>query len=772
MPTNRVIGWRRLRWGLGVGLGVALGLAAGTVGVGYGVLRASMPQLEGNRPLIGLSSPVRVERDALGVPRIDGANRLDVARASGFLHAQERFFQMDLQRRVAAGELSELLGARLYKIDAQSRRYQFRSLARRVLAQQSPQQLATLQAYVEGVNAGLAALSARSWEYQLLRTDPQPWKPEDSVLCIYTMWLDLQDNDGTIDRSLRALREATGEAGFQFIGGLAQRGNAALDGSVLPDAPLPTALPARAATAVAAATVNGLEPAFIAGSNSFAVSGARSASGVPILANDMHLSLRVPHIWYRASLQWKDAQGSQRRLAGVMLPGMPSIVVGSNGRVAWGFTNSNIDTVDVVELGPQDRISEHTETILVRGEASRQLVLRESSQGPLLTDADAPRQLALRWTALQPEATNLSLLGMEDAQTVAEAIDVAHHSGMPNQNLLAVDRDGHVGWTLTGAIPAHDATGWLPSDRTPTSLDPSDGLLWTANNRIVGGAALSLLGDGGYDSAHRALAIRDDLRARAAQGPMRELDLLAVQLSDAAAYLQPWRELLLTVLDDGFVAGQPARLALRDAVRDWGGHASIDSTGYRLLRAFRSQAVERALRPWLLATRSVYPEADLARLRPEHAALRLLQQQPAALLDPAYPSWQSLMQQSADAVIEQAGGTASAVADWNWGRYNTLAMRHPLSSALPALLDGWLNMPAEPLPGDSDMARVQRPQSGASQRLVVSPGREQEGILHMPGGQSGHPLSPYYRAGHEDWARGEPTALLPGETRWSLLLKP
>ena len=759
------------RWARRVA-GALLGVLLLAVAGGYGLLRASLPQLQGSQALPGLSDTVRIDRDALGVPRIQGATRLDVARATGFLHAQERYFQMDLQRRVAAGELSELLGAGTYDIDARTRRHGFRAVARQVLQQQPPALRALLQAYVEGVNAGLAALSARPWEYQLLRVDPQPWQPEDSLLCIYTMWLDLQDNDASIDRSLRALREATGEAGFAFIGGLAQRGNAALDGSELPDAPLPGALPMVPAGAPALASAGGLEPAFVAGSNSFAIAAARSASGVPVLANDMHLGLRVPHIWYRATLLWPDAQGGQRQVAGVMLPGMPAMVVGSNGRIAWGFTNSNIDTVDAVELPPGATIRERTEVVKVRGEPARALVLRESDQGPLLTPVGAARQWALRWTALRPEATNLNLITLEDAGSVEQAFEVGHRSGIPNQNLLVVDSAGHTGWTLTGAIPARDGDGWLVPARVPVLRDPADGLLWTANNRIVGGEALALVGDGGYDGSHRAASIRDDLRARAARGPMTEADLLAVQLGDAAAHLQPWRQLLLGVLDEAFVAGQPARQALRDAVRDWGGHASVESAGYRLLRAFRAQAAQRALGPWLRATQAVYAEANLPRLRPEEAALRLLQTRPAALLDPSYASWPALLQQSADAVIEQAGGTAAAVQAWTWGRANTLAMRHPLSPALPAFIGRWLDMPAEPLPGDSEMARVQRPQSGASQRLVVSPGREAQGLLHMPGGQSGHPLSPYYRAGHEAWARGEPTPLLPGPSRWQLLLQP
>ena len=768
MQSSRLKGWRMARRAA-----VAAALLVVLVAVAVlALLRGSLPQVQGSRSLPGLATTVRIERDAAGVPRIIGQSRVDVARATGFLHAQERFFQMDLLRRRAAGELSALLGAPLYDIDAQVRRNHFRDVARHVLQAQTPAQRTLLQAYVDGVNAGLGALTARPWEYQLLRVAPEPWQPEDSLLCIYSMWLDLQDHDANIDRSLRAIRDATGEAGFVFLGGLAQRGDAALDGSVLPEAALPAQLPVPRRAVATAADPLGLQPPFVAGSNSFAIAGTRSASGLPVLANDMHLGLRVPHIWYRASLQWIDASGASRRVVGVMLPGMPAMVVGSNGHVAWGFTNSNIDTVDAVPLGPQDAVHERVEQIQIRGAPARQLRLRESALGPVLTAADAPQQLALRWTALQPEATNLQLVDMENSQSVAQAMEVAHRSGIPNQNLLVVDAAGHVGWTLTGAIPLRDGSGWLPPAQVPTWIDPPEGLLWTANNRIVGGAALALLGDGGYDGSARAASIRDDLRERAARAPLTETDLLAVQLGDRAAHLDPWRDLLLGVLDDAFVAGNPARQALRETVQSWQGHASVDSVGYRVLRSFRSQAAQRALGPWVRATQAVYADANLGRLRPETAALRLLQQQPASLLDPAYASWQTLLQQSADAVLQEAGGSADSVKAWTWGRYNVSAMRHPLSAALPGFIGQWLDMPAEQQAGDSDMARVARPTSGASQRLVVSPGREEQGLLHLPGGQSGHPLSPYYRAGHEAWAKGEPAPLLPGATRWILTLQP
>ena len=752
-------------------ISAALLVVGVAVGSAIGVLRGSLPQLTGQQQLSGLSAPVTVDRDANGVPFVRGANRLDVARATGFLHAQERYFQMDLLRRRAAGELSALVGPAALQIDTQTRRNGFRALAQQVIADQAPGPRALLDAYVAGVNDGLTALRNRPWEYQLLQVKPQPWRAEDTILCLYAMWLDLQDSDAAYDRTLLALREGAGDDALAFLGGLSSPDDAALDGSALSQPALPRALPLTPARTAAV----GMEAPFMAGSNSFAVSGAHTSNGAALLANDMHLGLRLPHVWYHAALAWRDADGQSLQVVGVMLPGTPAMVVGSNGRVAWGFTNSNIDTVDAVRLGPADAITETTAQIEIKGQAAQSVTLRLSAHGPLVTEPDAPVQYALRWNALRADAANLTLMQLEGAVTAAEALQIGHRAGMPNQNLLAVDQAGHIGWTVTGAIPRYDDRDqWLARDEVPVLLDPPEGIAWTANNRIVGGRALALLGDGGYDGPQRAASIRDDLRARVQATPqLTERDLLAVQLGDRAAHLDRWRDLLLQVLaDDAKLAQSTAGQAMRDEVRNWQGHAAIDSAGYRLVREFRAQVWQSTLAPYVAAAQTRMADADLSRLRPEAAVWRLITERPAALLNPAYPSWDALLSAAVGATLNEAGRTAEGVKAYTWGQRNVLRMRHPLSASLPAFVARWLDAPFEPLPGDREMARVQTPTSGASQRLVVSPGREQDGVFHMPGGQSGHPLSPYYLAGHDDWARGKATPLLPGVSKYQLALLP
>lgn len=584
-------------------------------------------------------------------------------------------------------------------------------------------------------------------------------------------------------------------------------GDAALDGSTFPVPELPPFRLKAPEPAAAAAEPAERDP--VPGSNSFAVAGARSASGGAILANDMHLGLNVPNIWYRAEFRWRDGDGTERRVVGATLPGTPLMVVGSNGSVAWGFTNSYADTVDAVVVetyadlqyrtpeGWKD-IEDREELIAVKGAEPVRHTVRWTRWGPIIAPQGEGRHLAHAWTAHDPAAQDLTLVELERAGSAREATEIGRRVGMPNQNLVVADRAGQVAWTLTGKFPrrfGHDGRlpvsrgygdrgwdGWLRPDEVPVATtDPTgsglelpvpDGVLWTANNRLVGGEAYRRIGDGGYDEADRARNIRDDLRDRAAAGGLTELDLLEVALADRAPHLERWRQLLLAVLDDAAVAQNRGRRELRDLARAWDGRAAAESAGYRLVRGFRMHVVERVLAPFAGAAQARYERFSFGRFQTEESVWRLVSERPARLLNPEHPSWDSLLLAATDAVLADADRAGLTPAQMTWGARNTLRMRHPFSNFLPGWAAPFLDMPAEPLPGDAGMARVQGRSFGASQRMVVAPGHEARGIFHMPGGQSGHPLSPHYRAGHGAWVRGEPTALLPGETAHTLTLQP
>jgi penicillin amidase len=794
---------RRRVLGLFLGLvGLLLAIAAAAVGYGWWQMRGSLAQLDGERQVAGLGAPVRITRDALGVPTIAGATREDVARATGFVHAQDRFFQMDLLRRRGAGELSELFGAAALDLDRGARLHGFRRLAARVVEQARPAELAALRAYTAGVNAGLAALPKVPWEYLVIRTAPQPWREEDTLLCVYAMWFDLQDSTGSFERNRDALRETCGEAALDF---LAPRGNswdAALDGSKFPPAPLPPLRFPPAPPPAPSASVPP-EPAsrLVIGSNAAAVSGAHTATGAALLANDMHLGLNVPHVWYRAVFQWTDSAGPHR-VVGVTLPGAPFMVVGSNGRVAWGFTDAYVDTADVVvadaDPAAQRRyrttrgwvdLEERTDQIKVKGQPAEAFTSRWTEWGPVIDGPEKGHFLILRWTAHEAESTNLALMDMETADSTAAGLAVAHYAGVPNENMLIADAGGNIAWTIIGRIPrriGYDGRlpvsyafgdrrwdGMLKPEEVPVVLNPADGVLWSSNNRALGAGAYALLGDSGYDDGPRGGQLRDDLLALVASGRKAvPADVLAAQLDDRALFLARWQKFLLEVLNDEAVAQKSVRPRLRDAVRQWNGHASIDSAAYRIVRAFRGHVAERAFAPFVARAADYFEPFNYRNFMYEDALWQLVHEQPSRLLNPEHKTWESLLRAAADDVLADAEKAGVAPERFTWGARNMLAMQHPFSRFLPRMLGRLLDMPAEPLPGDSDMPRVQNRSFGQSERLVVSPGHEEEGILEMPGGQSGHPLSPYYRAGHEAWARGEAAPLLPGPAQHTLVLKP
>ena len=306
-------------------------------------------------------------------------------------------------------------------------------------------------------------------------------------------------------------------------------------------------------------------------------------------------------------------------------------------------------------------------------------------------------------------------------------------------------------------------TAGLPQAESPRLLDPPQGFAWSANARVVGGEAYARIGDGDYAPAARARQIRDRLASLPSATPA---DMLAIQLDDRAEFAAHWQPILEQALRR---AGETEAARL---VAGWSGHAAVDDPGYRLVREFERNVSARAFEA--LAAPAIARWPDFRWRAPQRftdVARRLVEARPLNLLDPRFADWDAWL---ADVAKNTAGDLPKQCADLascTWGKVNVAEIRHPISQAVP-LLSGFLDMPAEPLPGDWSMPRVQTPDSGASERFSVSPGRESEGYLHMPGGQSGHPLSPFYRAGHADWVEGRATPFLPGATAHVLKLAP
>lgn len=812
------------RWLLGgvAALGALVLAAAATAWI---LFRASLPTLDGRVPARGVPAAVTLERDASGIVTVRGATLTETAYGLGYAHGQDRFFQMDLSRRLPAGELAALFGAAALGQDQLARPFGFRAVARRALAAASTAERAWLAAYVAGVNAGLGSLRARPWEYWVLRARPEPWREEDTLLVLHAMWWQLQFDDIPRERLRREVgaRVATivanasaGEADsgparavMQFlfprgtdwdVPNFATAADAAEatggSGSFeSPPVPPPELLDLRAIALSGAGRSPGAPtpapatPRPPPGSNNWAVAGAHTASGAALVANDMHLMLRVPTVWYRARLR---AGGLD--LNGLTMPGLPAIVAGSNGHIAWGLTNTYGDWSDVTQVSCDlaagtyltdagwRRFERHAETIEVARAAPRRIEVRGSSLGVLLGASPDGRNCTLvRWLAVEDGATNLRMLAFQSAADVEQALALAPQVGVPQLNLVVGDRAGRIGWTVIGRIPrGFDGPStaapiqWRGADEQPRIVDPEVGRLWTANARVVDGDAERVLGSDeaggglGYELGARARQVRDDLLAlddRAAP-----LDMLRIQLDDRALFLDRWRRLLLATLDEEALKNSPRRAELRRWAEGWDGRAAVGSVGYRIVREFRLRT-QQASWQMLLGAIGAGSGAEAPPPQFEGPLWRMVTEQPEHLLAPSQPGWRDFLLAQADATADGLRAACGSLERCTWGRHNVVALRHPLSGTLPWLAR-LIDMQVVSQPGDQDMPRVQIGDFGASERFAVEPGRETAGYLQLPGGQSGHPLSPFYRSGFDDWAAGRPTPFLPGPTRHALTLDP
>ncbi len=781
-----------LRW-----LALLLSVPVALLLLGWGLLLASRAQLDGQRAVPGLGARVSVERDALGVPTVRASSRTDLARATGFLHAQDRFFQMDLLRRNSAGDLAALLGPGLVEYDLELRRHGFRATATAALETLPREHRAVLEAYTAGVNAGLQALKARPPEYLLLSQKPAPWQPVDSLLVGLVMFERLQDSSGYEDRRREVLGQILGPEALAFFDPDGTDWEAPLDGSEVSAAPIPATAPAfwrRTLADGAPGSTGCWETPLIPGSNSWGVGGDVTGGGA-VVANDMHLDLGLPNIWYRMSARWVGPAGEPRQFDGVMLPGTPLFIVGSNGHVAWAFTNGTLDTTDLVdlELDPNQpnryrtpegwkEIERQAVQIEVAGEAAQTRVIDRTIWGPIAGTNALGRLQAVSWVAHRADAVNLHLMDLESVTNTAAALAVAPRCGLPVQNLLVGDRSGDLAWTLIGRLPRRvgfdgrqpvswaDGTarwdGWRMGPERPVVRGSR---LWTANNRMLGTAEYRVLGPHLADLGARARMIRDDLKALAAPD---ETGLFSIYRDDRAQFLERWRELMLRTLDRGTSGTNGAAWsAARRAVMDWGGRAAVDSVGYRLVRAFRFKVGDLFFEPLTRECREVSPGLGVDSARWERPLWTCLEARPPQFLNPRFTDYDALLRMAVEAILVDLERQGLTVEQATWGQRNTVRIQHPLSGAVPKLAS-WLDLPPRALSGDDHMPKVQGIRFGASERMVVSPGREERGFLQMPGGQSGHFLSPFYRAGSTAWEEVEPTPLLPGPVQHRLELVP
>lgn len=741
-----------------------------------------------------------VDRDYEGVPTIHGTTRADIARATGFVHGQDRFFQMDLIRRIAAGEMAELVGRRAVEFDKHRRVFRQRQIARQVLEQASPEERDQLLAYAAGVNAGLASLKSRPFEYFALDTPPKEWKAEDSVLVILAIFFMLTDVDANREATLGELHDCLPPSLFEFVSQSNSPWEAPLSSAPFPMAPIPSAsdYDLRKLQGIDFSLLNADAREYIdqssIGSNSMAVAGKRTKDGIAMVANDMHLPLIVPNLWYRA--HFVQDQGQALDAIGVTLPGLPFLVIGSNRRIAWGLTNSYGDWSDRIILEEDEKnpgsyktaagynkFEQRPELINVKGSTPEKVDVLDTIWGPVIDKDYRGRDIVIHTLALERSAINLKMSQMEQARSVSQAISIANESGVPPQNFLVGDHDGHIGWTIIGRLPkraGYDSRiptswtgsagwqGWLPPEQYPRIIDPPEGLLWSANQRAVAGEDLARIGDGGYDLGIRARQIHLDLQKKPV---LSTQDLLTVELDDQAPLFQKWRDLLLNLLASKSSPMNKLEDEAQAYLKQWDGHAKPDSVGFRLVHEYHTALRDAVL--WSLTAECRKHDDTFwpAHVNFEGPLWQLVTEQPPHLLNPKYDSWNGFLLDVFDRVLIQLNRQNGGLSQRTWGEYTQPQIKHLISKFIPGL--GWiLDMPSRALPGDSFSPRVQTPLLGASERFGVQPGKEGSGYFHMPGGQSGNPLSPYYRRGYSDWVTGTYSKLMPEQPQHTLRLVP
>ncbi len=768
---------RRLLVAGGV-LGVVV-VAGGWIGREY--LLGSLPTNEGVRVVAGLGAAVGVEFDGAGIPTITAETAEDAAFALGFVHARDRYFQMDVYRRLAGGTLSELAGSAALPVDRERRAYGFTRVAGEVLGGLAEGHRAQIDAYVRGVNAGLADLGARPPEYALLGLEPAAWKAEDCLLVQFTMF-DGLNFSAESELEIDALARAYPEEVVEFLTPDSTRRDTLLTGAgdhapvPIPEALAPWVPPEGASREEG---IVGEMFGEARGSNSWAVAGARTRDGRAILSNDPHLELGTPSVWYRARVRWTTSAGDRIDAVGVTLPGFPGVVIGSTERIAWGFTNSGADQEDMVlvERDPADAsrylvdggsepFTREEEVLRARGGAVETLVVERTRWGPVMRRI-GDRAYVKRWVALDPEKVNFNLLDLPGAMTIERAAEIAGSWHGPSQNVLLADDKGRIAWTLSGFLPARrgfdgkrpvvwvGGTGWEGEAEKPAAVfDPPEGFLVTANNRL-----LSLEASRGVSRfwmlPDRAARIAEVLRASPVHD---EGSLAALQLDTRAAALEVYRDLLLSIVPED--DPDPRFATARRLAREWNGHADADQSGYPILRAFRLQLRVVLLTPLVAGAHEHDAEFKFTWPLAEEPVLRILEERPARVLPAGTGTWEEacrLALAGALAGIEISGRKI----DEPWGAHNRARLHHPVSRAIPAA-GRWLDMPDDPLDGDMNVVRVARGRFGASMRMVVSPGHRADGIMTAPAGQSGHPFSKHYRSGHADWLAGRAAPLLPG----------
>lgn len=799
---------------------VAFGLGLGAAGLAAVFAWASLPVLEGELRLAGLQAPVRVVRDQLGVPLIEAASERDAAMALGFVHAQDRLWQMEMSRRIGAGRLAEVVGERGLGVDRFMRTLGLYRAAEASLDHLSAEALDRLAAYAEGVNGFLARRSGPlPPEFLLLRHRPEPWQPADSLVLIKLMALDLVSSwrseltrASLLDR-LRpeALLDLWPPSRPDAVTTLPDPAGWAGDAPHRAASTDPAAASASADLAAALATALPLADNAGLGSNIWAVAGVHTASGAALLANDPHLGLVAPAHWYLAAVRTPDST-----VMGATLPALPVVVIGRNEHIAWGFTNTAGDTDDlfIERLDPADPdryltpagslpFQHRDEVIRVRGGEPVRLRVRETRHGPVISDivtraadvAGDGRVMALAWTALLPEdrtvEAGIGLARAKNWNDFSRAIELFHS---PTQNAFYADAAGRIGVAMAGRLPlrragdgslpapgwdgSHDWLGLLPAADNPKTPAATDaGFLQNANNRLV---------DERYPHLVTA-EWNDDLRARRITAVLDAATTAGERL-DTEAMRQLQNDRLSTLVGDfrPWLEAVPPRDAgtarILEAIGTWDGAAMPDRPEPLIFQAWYRSLVRHVLADELGDDFAAFQGIRSAAMR------HILEQAPGWCDDITTPDLTESCGDMATAALTGALGELRAAygadwRDWRWGEASRARLAHRPLDAVPGI-DRLFSIFTGTGGGDAGTVHVARyaatapygSVAAASLRMVTD--LAQPGTLYavLPTGQSGHPLSPHYNDQTGRWRNGKLHALeiaQPGDqSRSELMLRP
>jgi penicillin amidase len=700
--------------------------------------------------LDGLDARVRLVRCAAGIDLIQASSLPDAIAGLGYVTGRDRLFQLDMLRRQAAGRVAELLGQAAVESDVRQRRLDLPTAARWAFAALPSRHRELLERYAAGVNSAMAQ-QPPPFEHRLLGVTAARWQPADSMLVALYLGQLLSD-DGRHILSHNVMRDCLPPSVVEFLLSDADPYRVDLAGRPLEAAG--SAMPvADIRRLVAEAHRHGMPSRLVVaddepwGSNAVALAGRRTADGRAILSCDMHLPLTAPPLFYRAALEWGGD-----RVDGATVPGLPVLVSGSTGSLAWGPTRLGVDTVDVVALEGSSQMHARVERVAVREGLPVEAEVFDSARGPVFGATADGRPVARGWSCLQPGGIDLGLADLLLARDVEAGCEIAARSRGAPLNMLFADREGRVAWTMSGLGGA---------GRWPAVADPPDGVIVNANNRTPGHP------EGNHFSAARAARIGDLI---AGQPHWTERELLAVQADVRAEFYEFYRCLALTVLDGPALANRPDLVSLSTGLHGWDGTAAPDAVGLAALVLFRELARE-AWFSCLLAGCVAADQTFAYRWHNHEAPLRALLAD-HTLAPAPYRDRASFLVAQLDLTVLMLERMAPGVApgDVTWATINRAGIRHPLSAPFPDL-GPTLDISDQPLPGCPETVNASRPGFGAAFRLVASPSHPADALTNLPGGQSGDPFNPGYRDQFAAWLAAVPTPLraepLPGaEASW------